>query len=65
MVVATSRPNELLARAHEAAVTATVLGTAAGSRLVVEGLVDLALDEVAGAWSSRLPRALETPAAAV
>jgi len=65
VVVATSRPNELLARAHEAAVTATVLGTAAGSRLVVEGLVDLALDEVAGAWSSRLPRALETPAAAV
>ena len=65
VVVATGRPDELLERAHGAGVAASVLGTAAGSRLVVEGLVDLALDEVAGAWSSRLPRALETPAAAV
>jgi phosphoribosylformylglycinamidine synthase len=58
VVVATSRPTAVLERAGRAGVPAAVLGQAGGQRLVVDGLVDLALDGVAGAWRAALPRAL-------
>ena len=35
----------------------TELGRAGGDRLVVEGLLDLALDEAVAAWRDRLPAA--------
>jgi len=37
------------------------LGVAGGDRAVVEGLVDLSLDEATAAWRDRLPAALDAP----
>ncbi|HXW39061.1 MAG TPA: AIR synthase related protein, partial [Acidimicrobiales bacterium] len=65
VVVATTRPDELVARARVAAVDALVLGEATGDRLVVEGLVDLSVAEVRAAFESRLPRLLDELAPAV
>jgi phosphoribosylformylglycinamidine (FGAM) synthase-like enzyme len=48
----------VIARAAEAAVSATPLGTAGGDRLVVEGLVDLSLSEARDAWQRAIPAAL-------
>jgi len=59
MVVATTRPDEVLARAAGAAVPAAVLGWAGGDRLVIGGLVDVALTEVTEAWAGALPLALD------
>jgi phosphoribosylformylglycinamidine synthase II len=58
VVVATAAPDALLARAQRRGVEATVLGRAAGARLVVDGLVDLALDTVRHAWVNALPGVL-------
>ena len=58
-LVATTDPDGLLGRAADAGVPAGVLGTAGGTRLVIEGLVDLEVVEVTGAWSQALPDALE------
>jgi phosphoribosylformylglycinamidine synthase II len=58
VVLCTARPEEVLARAEAAGVPAAVIGTAGGERLVVEGLVDLAVADVAGAWRRALPGAL-------
>jgi phosphoribosylformylglycinamidine synthase len=56
-------PSRLLDRAGEAGVAAVVLGRAGGDRLVVEGVLDLALDSVAEAAGRALPEALAiTPA---
>ncbi len=46
VLVATSRPDRVVALALAAGVPAVVIGTAGGSRLVVEGLVDLELVEL-------------------
>jgi hypothetical protein len=46
VLVATSRPDRVGALALAAGVPAEVIGTAGGSRLVVEGLVDLELVEL-------------------
>ena len=54
MVVCTTRRNELISRAAEAGVGFRVLGTAGGDRLVVEGLVDVGVDELTAAWRGRL-----------
>jgi phosphoribosylformylglycinamidine synthase len=71
-LVATSRPDEVLAAAVRYDVPATVIGTAGGSRLrigaAIEGegplagaIVDLGVDEVLGAWRGALPDALGEP----
>jgi phosphoribosylformylglycinamidine synthase len=49
---------EVQALADAAGVGAVVLGEAGGDRLIVEGLVDLALAEAEAAWSQALPAAL-------
>ncbi len=60
-VVATGRPDELAAWAREAGLEATVLGTAGGAELVVDGLVGLSVDRLAGRWLDALPGALGEP----
>jgi phosphoribosylformylglycinamidine synthase len=53
--VAAERVDEVLARAANAAVAATVIGTAGGDRLIVGELVDLPLAEATDRWRTRLP----------
>ncbi len=55
----------MVARAAEAGVGFRVLGRAGGDRIVVEGLVDLAVAEAAAAWRGRLPGLLDELAPAV
>jgi phosphoribosylformylglycinamidine synthase len=57
-VVATSRPDELAARAAEAGVAAVVLGRAGGDRLTFGDEVDLPLAAVREAFEGNLTRAL-------
>ncbi|MGH9155318.1 MAG: phosphoribosylformylglycinamidine synthase subunit PurL [Acidimicrobiales bacterium] len=45
-------------RCRAAGLAVSVLGTAGGPRLVVDGLVDLALPDAAAAWRGALPAAL-------
>jgi len=49
---------EVHRRHVNAGVAAKLLGTAEGDRLVVEGVLDIALDDVRNAWRDRLPAAL-------
>jgi phosphoribosylformylglycinamidine synthase subunit PurL len=58
VVVCAADPEEITARGRAAGVTVTELGIAGGDRLVVEGLVDVALDDVVHAWRSTLPERL-------
>jgi phosphoribosylformylglycinamidine synthase len=58
VAVAADRVAEVLERAASAEVAAVELGTAGGDRLRIDGLVDLALDDVVRAWRDRLPEAL-------
>jgi phosphoribosylformylglycinamidine synthase len=51
----------VLARAADAGVPARELGAAGGDRLLVEGLVDVALADAVAAWRDRLPAALDAP----
>jgi phosphoribosylformylglycinamidine synthase len=62
VVVCTTRRKELISRAAEAGVGFRVLGSAGGERLVVEGLIDLSVAEVADAWRGRLPSLLDAVA---
>jgi len=48
------------ARAAAADVPATVIGRTGGSRLVVEGALDVAVDDAADAWRRGLPGLVET-----
>jgi len=59
VVVCTTRSTELLSAAADAGVGFRVLGTAGGDRIVVDGLVDLGLDEATTAWRGRLPDLLD------
>ena len=52
------RTREVLQRATEAGVPATLLGGSGGDRLVVEGLVDLDLAAAKHRWGAVLPEAL-------
>jgi phosphoribosylformylglycinamidine synthase len=65
-VVACVRPGDVAAvtsRARATGVAVTDLGDAGGDRLVVAGLVDLALDEAVRAWRDHIPdRLLVAPA---
>jgi phosphoribosylformylglycinamidine synthase II len=58
VVLCTARPEEVLRRATSAGVPAAVIGRAGGARLVVEGLVDLSVAEMAARWRQALPEAL-------
>jgi phosphoribosylformylglycinamidine synthase len=53
--VAPERVDDVLSRAATAGVPATVIGTAGGDRLVVAGLVALALAGATDRWRTRLP----------
>jgi phosphoribosylformylglycinamidine synthase len=64
VVVGTTDPHDLLARAAAAGVPARILGHAGGDRLVVTGLVDLAVADATAAWRAALPDALGQPPAA-
>jgi phosphoribosylformylglycinamidine synthase len=59
VVVCTTRRAELVARAAEAGVGFRVLGTTGGDRVVVDGLVDLSVDEATAAWRGTLPELLD------
>ncbi|HEV3281755.1 MAG TPA: phosphoribosylformylglycinamidine synthase subunit PurL [Acidimicrobiales bacterium] len=65
VVVCTTRHNEVVSRAAEAGVGFRVLGHAGGDRIVIEGLVDLAVTEAIRAWRGRLPDLLGELAPAV
>ncbi|MHB8670313.1 MAG: phosphoribosylformylglycinamidine synthase subunit PurL [Acidimicrobiales bacterium] len=61
-VVAAVRPDllaEVARRCAAAGVSMRTVGEAGGDRIVVEGLVDLGLDEATRAWRGALPDALE------
>jgi phosphoribosylformylglycinamidine synthase subunit PurL len=66
VVVCTTSADELLARAADAGIGATVLGSTGGDRIVVDGLVDIGVGEAVAAWRSKLPDLLDelAPAAA-
>jgi phosphoribosylformylglycinamidine synthase len=57
-VLATGDPTTVLADAAAAGVPAAVIGTTGGDRVVVEGLLDVAVADAYVAWSSALPDAL-------
>ena len=59
VVVSTGRPEQVLEAASRAGVRGTVLGRAGGERLRIEGLVDVGVEQLAGAWRRVLPDALE------
>ena len=56
--VKSGKGDELLRAAQAAGVAATRIGTSGGDRLVVDGLLDVALDDAVAAWRGRLPEAL-------
>jgi phosphoribosylformylglycinamidine synthase len=64
VVVGTTDPHEVLARAAAAGVVARILGQPGGDRLVVEGLVDASVADATAAWRDALPGALGQPPAA-
>jgi phosphoribosylformylglycinamidine synthase II len=59
VVCVTSGTEELRRRALRTGVPLTELGVAGGDRLVVDGLLDVALDAAVDAWRNAIPRALE------
>jgi phosphoribosylformylglycinamidine synthase len=59
VVVCTRQRNRLITRAAEAGVGFRVLGTTGGDRVVVDGLVDLSVDEATAAWRGKLPELLD------
>jgi phosphoribosylformylglycinamidine synthase len=59
VVVCTRQRNRLITRAAEAGVGFRVLGTTGGDRVVVDGLVDLSVDEATAAWRGKLPDLLD------
>ena len=61
VIVCAADSEAIAARARAAGVTVTELGVAGGDRLVVEGLVDVALVDLVHAWRSTLPERLAAP----
>jgi phosphoribosylformylglycinamidine synthase len=57
LCVAEHDVGEVQRRGHEVGVDVAVLGETGGDRLVVDGLVDLAVADVAAAWRAPLPDA--------
>jgi len=64
VVVGTTDPHEVLARAAASGIPARILGHPGGDRIVVGGLVDLPVAEATAAWRHALPDALGQPPAA-
>jgi len=58
VVVDPERLTEVLAAAEAVGVPTTRIGLATGDRLIVKGLLDLAVDAVVAAHAGRLPEAL-------
>ncbi|MBW3669195.1 MAG: phosphoribosylformylglycinamidine synthase subunit PurL [Actinobacteria bacterium] len=50
--------DEVVRRAGEAGVPASLLGEAGGDRLIVDGLVDVSLADATAAWRNAIPKAL-------
>jgi phosphoribosylformylglycinamidine synthase len=59
VLVCTTDSDALLGAAHRAGIAARVVGHAGGDRLVVAGLMDLAVAEIASVRSNRLPEAAD------
>jgi phosphoribosylformylglycinamidine synthase II len=64
VVLGTARPDEILDQAQAAGVPARVIGSAGGERIVVTGLLDLAVSDAVEAWRVALPGALGEPVTA-
>jgi phosphoribosylformylglycinamidine synthase len=60
--VAADALDEVLGTAEAAGVPAALLGQAGGDRLVVDGLLDVALADAVDAWKGHLPDAMEAGA---
>jgi phosphoribosylformylglycinamidine synthase len=64
VILGTTDPHEILARAAASGVPSRILGHPGGDRLVVEGLVDVGVADATAVWRHALPDALgQTPAA--
>jgi phosphoribosylformylglycinamidine (FGAM) synthase-like enzyme len=64
VILGTTDPHDILARAAASGIPARILGHPGGDRLVVEGLLDVGVAEATAAWRHALPDALgQTPAA--
>lgn len=59
VVVCTTDAPALAAKAAASGVGCSVLGTAVGDRIVIDGLVDVGVIEAASAWRDRLPDLLD------
>ncbi|MHB1711065.1 MAG: AIR synthase related protein, partial [Acidimicrobiales bacterium] len=59
VVVCTTEVMGLVSRAADAGVGSTVLGTAGGDRLSIDGLVDVSVEQTTAAWRERLPALLD------
>jgi hypothetical protein len=59
----TADSDALLTAAHRSGIAARLVGHAGGDRLVVAGLVDLAVAEIASVRSNRLPEAADRASA--
>jgi phosphoribosylformylglycinamidine synthase subunit PurL len=64
VLLGTLHPDEVVSRARAAGVPARVIGEAGGDRIVVSGLLDLAVESAAEAWRAALPDALGEPVTA-
>jgi phosphoribosylformylglycinamidine synthase len=64
VVLGTAHPDEVVARALAGGVRARVIGRAGGDRIVVDGLLDLAVADALEAWRTALPGALGEPVTA-
>ena len=51
---------EVVRGAGQAGVPVALLGASGGDRLIVEGLIDLSLDELQRRWRQAIPSALDT-----
>jgi phosphoribosylformylglycinamidine synthase len=58
VVVCSNRPDDVLSAARRAGVAARVIGSAGGERMVVEGLLDIGLEDARESWRNALPAAL-------
>ena len=61
VLLCTSDGGQVLASAAAVGVSASVVGRAFGHRLVVDGLIDVSLEQLADRWRSALPGALGEP----
>ncbi|HXX89434.1 MAG TPA: phosphoribosylformylglycinamidine synthase subunit PurL [Acidimicrobiales bacterium] len=63
VVLCSADPDAVRAMAEAARVPLTVLGTAGGERIAVDGLMDVMVDDARQAWRAALPAALGEPVA--